>query len=309
MSELPEPLVSADCDLRGYEYMPLHGQRLFGSAFYSMALQNPRAGLAAQKLWWEAWTQKPAGSLPGDDFTLCRLADFGCDLKAWKKARGVALYGFVLCSDGRYYHPFLCEQAVIALEKREKDRRRKAKWRAERDGTGHPENTDVPRDTTGTETGTVQGPGRSVPSEGTRRDETRREAKRREEISVRPEGRTRDARSPGLIVSNPCADDPPSAWLHLADKVEVSQSDGQQRPCVGGSYLHTVAARVCECAGLSTSKPYDWTPVIGWLRDGYDPAEQIYPAIKRLASRPGYEPPRFLSYFDKAIRELKALSA
>ena len=30
---LPEPMTPADCDLRGLEYMPLLGQRLFGSDF------------------------------------------------------------------------------------------------------------------------------------------------------------------------------------------------------------------------------------------------------------------------------------
>ena len=63
-SDLPEPLSPPDCDLRGYDFMPLFGQRLFGSAFYSLALTNPRAGLAGMKLWWEAWLQRPAGSLP-----------------------------------------------------------------------------------------------------------------------------------------------------------------------------------------------------------------------------------------------------
>lgn len=144
----PDPLTSPECDLRGYEYMPLLGQRLYGSAFYSLALQNPRAGLAAQKLWWEAWQQCPAGSLPADDFTLCRLADFGTDLRSWAKAKGIALHGFVLCSDGRLYHPIICEQAIHAHAKRIKGRDRKARWRASRDGDGTHGPDSVPRDTT-----------------------------------------------------------------------------------------------------------------------------------------------------------------
>jgi hypothetical protein len=145
MSDLPEPLSPPDCDLRGYEYMPLFGQKLFGSAFYTLALTNPRAGLAGQKLWWEAWQQRPAGSLPADDATLCRMADFGTDMKAWLKAKDIALHGFILCSDGRLYHALLSEAAILAHKRRLRDRTRKARWRADQD-EGH--DADVPRDTT-----------------------------------------------------------------------------------------------------------------------------------------------------------------
>lgn len=130
MSKLPAPLTAPDCDLRGYEFMPLYGQRLFGSAFYTLALQNPRAGIAAQKLWWEAWQQCPAGSLPSDSATLCRLADFGSDMKSWRRCEQIALHGFILCSDGRMYHPLLCDAARDAYERRLRDRKRKAAQRA-----------------------------------------------------------------------------------------------------------------------------------------------------------------------------------
>ncbi len=134
---LPEPMTPADCDLRGLEYMPLLGQRLFGSDFNGMANDSEwRAGLT---LWWAAWTQCPAGSLPDDDAALCRLADLGRDTKTWKKLRERALHGFVKCSDGRLYHPTLAEQALVAWDKRQQDREarsgnaeRKAKERAER---------------------------------------------------------------------------------------------------------------------------------------------------------------------------------
>lgn len=132
MTDLPEPMSAPDCDLRGYEFMPLFGQRMFGSTFYSLALQNPRAGLAGQKLWWEAWQQRPAGSLPKDDFTLARLADFGTDLKTWERCKAVALHGFQECSDGRLYHPLLCAEAKDAYARRLRDRQRKADQRARR---------------------------------------------------------------------------------------------------------------------------------------------------------------------------------
>ena len=47
MTELPAPMSPPECDLRGYDFMPLFGNRLFGSSLYAKALRNPRAGLAA----------------------------------------------------------------------------------------------------------------------------------------------------------------------------------------------------------------------------------------------------------------------
>jgi hypothetical protein len=128
--DLPPPPVPADCDLRGIDYMPMHGHRLFGSAVYSMMLENPRAGVAAMKLWWCAWQQCPASSLPNDDRVLARLADFGTDLRAWRRAKDVAIHGFILCSDGRLYHPLLAELAVTAWSERANARDRKRRQRA-----------------------------------------------------------------------------------------------------------------------------------------------------------------------------------
>ncbi len=161
---LPEPMTPPECDLRGLEYMPLLGQRLFGSEFDAMANDSEwRAGLT---LWWAAWTQCPAGSLPDDDTALCRLADLGRDLKSWKKLRERALHGFVKCSDGRLYHPTLAQQALVAWDKRVKERERKAQWRAKKQGQDASDDADVPRDTTRTE----RGQDADVPADVTRRD-------------------------------------------------------------------------------------------------------------------------------------------
>jgi len=116
--------------------MPFYGQRFLGSRCYSRFRRNPRAGLAAIALWWEAWQQCPAASLPDDDFDLCGLAGFGEDLDAWRAAKETAMHGFVLCSDGRFYHKFLAQEAVKAFDLRLKadkrrlaDRERLREWR------------------------------------------------------------------------------------------------------------------------------------------------------------------------------------
>lgn len=175
---LPAPLVPVDCDLRGLDYMPLFGNHLFGSEFNAAATDSEWR--AALTLWWAAWNQVPAGSLPDDDTALCRLADLGRDVKGWKKLRARALHGFITCSDGRLYHEFICAQALIAWDKRGKERERKAKWRAEQDAKRKGQNADVPRDETGTETGTEQGPDADVPANGKGRDGTGRDIREEE---------------------------------------------------------------------------------------------------------------------------------
>lgn len=154
MTELPEPLTPPDCDLRGMEWMPLHGHKLYGSDFDAIA--SDAEYRAAQRLWWAAWQQQvPAASLPDDDRVLAHVAGYQRDPKGWAKVRDVALHAFIKCSDGRLYHRFLAPEAVIAWEKRIRERERKAAYRAKKDGQGGAISSSVPpivpRDKTGTD--------------------------------------------------------------------------------------------------------------------------------------------------------------
>jgi hypothetical protein len=135
---LPDPLVPAEVDLRGLEYMPLLGAKLFASDFYLEA--NDAEFRRALLLWWAAWNQQPAASLPNSDRGQAKLAGFEDERSAtWRKVKARALHGFVLCSDGRLYHPILAKQALIAWElraedrvERENDAERQRRTRAER---------------------------------------------------------------------------------------------------------------------------------------------------------------------------------
>jgi len=172
----PDPFVPADLDLRALQYMPLFGAHLFGSTFNALATDSEwRAGMT---LWWAAWTQVPAGSLPADDASLTRLADFGRDVKRFRKLKTRALHGFVLCSDGRLYHPYLCEQALVALDRRIKERVKKARWRELKRKEQAPPNDICPDDVHVDNDGTSEGGDGSVPSNGTVRDGTVRENKK-----------------------------------------------------------------------------------------------------------------------------------
>ena len=108
------PLINPDVDLRDFSYMPLDVSHLRDSDF--ALLSSAEAFRAGMMLWCASWHQVPAGSLPNDDKILSHLAGFGRVVKEWKKHRDEALYGWVLCSDGRYYHPVICEKANNAFD-------------------------------------------------------------------------------------------------------------------------------------------------------------------------------------------------
>ncbi len=110
MSADHAPLTPPDCDLRDYPFMPLDHGRLFASTFHARASDAEwRAGVT---LWCKAFQQVPCGSLPDDEIDLARLAELGRDVKTWRKISKMALHGWIRCSDGRLYHPTVCEKAL-----------------------------------------------------------------------------------------------------------------------------------------------------------------------------------------------------
>lgn len=120
-------MTPAESDLRDFPHTPLFRSRLFGSSFHAQANDGEwRAGVT---LWLKSWDQVPAGSLPNNEVELCRLAELARDLKTWKKLRDGALRGWVLCTDGRLYHPVVSEGVNTALEAKIKQRLKTAKAR------------------------------------------------------------------------------------------------------------------------------------------------------------------------------------
>ncbi len=122
MDDLPEPLVSAEVDLKDFAWTPIYSARLSGSAFHARATDAEwRAGVT---LWLKAQDQIPAGSLPNDDIELCRLAELGRDLKTWRKIRDGALRGWRVCSDGRLYNNVVAEVVNDQWDKKRSQRDR-----------------------------------------------------------------------------------------------------------------------------------------------------------------------------------------
>lgn len=109
-----KPLTASDCDLRDFPFMPLDVVRLRDSDL--AALESAEAFRAAVLLWCASWHQIPAASLPNDDRVLANLAGFGRVVKEWVKLKNGALRGWILCDDGRLYHPVIAEKANTALD-------------------------------------------------------------------------------------------------------------------------------------------------------------------------------------------------
>lgn len=279
-----------DCDLRGYEYIPLFGHRLFNSIFDAKATDAEFR--AALRLWWSCWQDCPAGSLPNDDDALCKAAGLGRDVKSWLKVKRMALHGFTECNDGRLYHKLICDQAKVAYEGRKKERDRKAKMRAERkkkeeEARDVPpdvqvidfgQSEDVPRDSARTDRGSPTGRPEDVRSER-RGEESKKESKQ--------------AACAGLRL--------PAAPFPEANLIETCAET--QKAMAGGFYLDRAQERVFEAACIDDTKWLgDIKPLIGWMAAGIEP-NTIVEAIRKVAERANYRVPARLTYFDQAVRE------
>lgn len=123
---LPAPLVPPDIDLRGLDWMPLFGDRLFGSVTWITAPTSD-ARIASLRLWWHAFAKEvPAASLPDDDKLLAEYAGYGVAVKAWQRVRPASMRGWIKCADGRLYHPVVAEIAMDAWDRRAASRRKRA---------------------------------------------------------------------------------------------------------------------------------------------------------------------------------------
>lgn len=132
MSELNNPPIPADTDVRDLDGFMLNVERLMASEL--VALSSHEVVAASLFLWCRAWKQLPAASLPDDERVIAAFARL--PLPRFRKLRPEVMRGFVLCSDGRWYHKVLAVEAARAHgrkkrfnAKRETDAERLRKWR------------------------------------------------------------------------------------------------------------------------------------------------------------------------------------
>lgn len=131
---MSEPLVPAEVSMRGLPYMPLQIERLQKSKAWLVCKRRPELAFYILNLWMRAWTEAPAGSIEDDDDVLADAAM--CPPDKFGQVKEDALRGWILCRDGRWYHPTVCEIALETWEKRTgaekkraEDRERKRKER------------------------------------------------------------------------------------------------------------------------------------------------------------------------------------
>lgn len=107
---------------------------------------------------------------------------------------------------------------------------------------------------------------------------------------------------PALIPQSPRVRTPESKRTFAGLEEHVSM-DTNGRRLVRGEYLDSAMERICDAARINTAA---WAgnerPLIKWLADGYEP-EPIVEVVRRIADRPGYQPPSTLAYFDKPVRQ------
>lgn len=111
MNGMPAPLVPAGCCVRELP-LPLTAHDIMHGRAFLMA--NDREFRALVNLMAYAWTRKPAASIgefAGRESRLWRIAD---TTRHWWTRHGEQLLAehFVLCSDGRLYHPLLAQRAL-----------------------------------------------------------------------------------------------------------------------------------------------------------------------------------------------------
>lgn len=131
----PSPLVPPETDLTSVPSMLLDVRRFLNSDLATET--DPGAAFFAVVLWCEAWHQRPAASLPATDTALCKLAGFGRDQASWQRVREVAMRGWVLCGDGRHYHPVVAEKALEAWVMHLRYRKRSAAGNASKYGANY----------------------------------------------------------------------------------------------------------------------------------------------------------------------------
>lgn len=146
----PQPApYPADTRARGWR-LELDYERIEQSDTWALADAETRPWLLM--MWMVAWKQVPAGSMPNDEKVIA--AKLGMPARAWARSREILLRGWSVADDGRLYHAVITEQVLAMLAKHDKERTRKANWRARK-------SRDVPRDNHGTDTeGTCDGQGK-----------------------------------------------------------------------------------------------------------------------------------------------------
>jgi Protein of unknown function (DUF1376) len=305
---MPAPLTPPECNMHGLRYMPLDVDRLLNSDLFLRSTGDEFK--AALTLWCRAFLQVPAGSVPNDERALAILSGS----QNWAEVRERALSGFILCSDGRLYHPVVAEKALDAWEKRTAFRGRTSKATEARKQR-HREreaakNADAAKNDTvnaaSIATPDVEGNVTSTPASVKKEERSREEKKKSQSTflsleAARVDAETREAlRQPSALEDAiPSPTDPLNVGHIPGSKLDRDEG----RLAVNGIFVDVFARECCEAAEMASTGAdlRDWKTVGAWLNASLDPTD-VLDVIRRLAKRRGYRSPFRLSFFDSIVR-------
>lgn len=114
-SQLPEPPYPKTTKAGSFSFS-IEYDRLQASDTWVLVPSDVRPWCLMS--WVVSWGQVPCGSLPGSDEAIA--ARLGCDIRFFSVHRDEIMRGWVLHSDGRYYHPVVTERVLDFLATREK---------------------------------------------------------------------------------------------------------------------------------------------------------------------------------------------
>lgn len=117
----------ADTRAKGWRF-ELDYEKIEQSDTWSLAAEVPMAQHSLLMMWMMAWTQVPCGSLPND--TAIIRAKCKVPPKMWTPLQPVLMRGWWLAEDGRLYHDTIVERVLEMLAHKDKEKTRKAAYRA-----------------------------------------------------------------------------------------------------------------------------------------------------------------------------------
>lgn len=122
MIEVPYP---ADLEAKGWS-LSLDYEKIEQSDTWAVAAPEQRPWLLM--LWMTSWRQVPVASLPDNDKLIA--VRIGMPVEQFTAWREILLSGWEEATDGRLYHKTLTQHVLVMAEKRAKDRKRVADFRA-----------------------------------------------------------------------------------------------------------------------------------------------------------------------------------
>lgn len=117
----------ADTRAKGWRF-ELDYETIEQSDTWSLAAEVPMAQHSLLMMWLMAWTQVPCGSLPNDAAII--RAKCKVPIKMWGGLQPVLMRGWWLAEDGRLYHDTIVARVLEMLQYKNKEKQRKAAYRA-----------------------------------------------------------------------------------------------------------------------------------------------------------------------------------